>query len=73
MDVSGKCDFILKEKLYFLKGGLRWWNCEIFGWLDLQVENFVNDLNHLDKELTNIMGDVNLEIYCKIWEAVNNL
>lgn len=73
LDVSGKCDFVLKGKFYFLKGRLRWWNLESFGWMDLQVENSVNDLNHLDKELPNIMGDVNLDIYCKIWEAVNNL
>lgn len=63
---------MLKEKLFLLNGIiLRWCNREVFRWLDLQVKNSVNDLNHLDKEMAKIGGDANLEIHWKRAEEIN--
>lgn len=38
LKVEGRGDFILKEKLKFLKEKLRRWNKEVFDKIDLEVE-----------------------------------
>ncbi|XP_058746200.1 uncharacterized protein LOC131619076 [Vicia villosa] len=43
--VAGRGDFILKEKLQILKGRLRWWNTNVFGNIDLEIEEEVRDMN----------------------------
>ncbi|XP_058776769.1 uncharacterized protein LOC131651118 [Vicia villosa] len=54
LDVQGRGDFVLKEKLRLLKDRLRWWNMNVFGKFDLEVEEGVRDLNALDDlELLN--------------------
>jgi hypothetical protein len=44
-DVKGKKAFVLIEKFKLLKDCLRKWNKEVFGYLDLNIEKTVNDLN----------------------------
>lgn len=51
LKVEGRGDFILKEKLRLLKEKLRWWNKEVFGKVDLEVEEGVRDLNAADYSL----------------------
>lgn len=51
MKFKGRKYFIVKEKLKILRERLRWWNKEIFGWIGLQVEDKVEELNKLKKEL----------------------
>ncbi|XP_058775485.1 uncharacterized protein LOC131649744 [Vicia villosa] len=44
--VEGRSDFVLKEKLRLLKDRLRWWNREVFGRIDLEVEEEVVNINN---------------------------
>ncbi|XP_058767480.1 uncharacterized protein LOC131641192 [Vicia villosa] len=52
LKVEGMADFVLKEKLRLLKVKLNWWNKEVFGRINLEVEEGVRDIN---------CGDVLLE------------
>lgn len=45
--------YILNEKLKFLKGKLKVWNKEVFGIMDLYINNTVNELNQLDELVAN--------------------
>ncbi|XP_058783058.1 uncharacterized protein LOC131657708 [Vicia villosa] len=49
--VEGRSDFVLKEKLQILKERLRWWNREVFGRIDLEVEDEVENINKRDSIL----------------------
>ncbi|XP_058775200.1 uncharacterized protein LOC131649456 [Vicia villosa] len=49
--VEGRSDFVLKEKFRILKGRLKWWNEEVFGKIDLEIEEEVTDLNRWDSLL----------------------
>lgn len=44
--VKGK-PFVLKEKFKLL----RMWNMEVFGWLDLKVDQAIKDLNEINEVL----------------------
>lgn len=46
--MTGTYGFVVKEKMKKLKEKLKWWNKEVFGVLDLNIEKFVKDLNGLD-------------------------
>jgi len=47
-DVNGKKAYVIKEKMKLLKEKLRVWNKEVFGWVDLSIDNTVKGLNELD-------------------------
>ncbi|XP_058752710.1 uncharacterized protein LOC131625893 [Vicia villosa] len=47
--VEGRGDFVLKEKLRLIKERLRWWNLNVFGKIDLAVEEGVRNLNEGDE------------------------
>ncbi|XP_058768560.1 uncharacterized protein LOC131642301 [Vicia villosa] len=47
--IEGRGDFVLKEKLRLLKERLRWWNINVFGKIDLAVEEGVRILNEGDE------------------------
>lgn len=47
--IDGRKTFIMKEKLKQLKYKLKWWNKEVFRWIDLKVEEDVKDLIVLDE------------------------
>ncbi|XP_058767495.1 uncharacterized protein LOC131641210 [Vicia villosa] len=54
-----KGDFVLYEKLKILRGKLRVWNREVFGWIDLKVEEEVDKMNELDRLMVdNLGGDI---------------
>ncbi|XP_058783451.1 uncharacterized protein LOC131658138 [Vicia villosa] len=53
MKVGGRGDFILKEKLRLLKDKLRRWNKEVFGKIELDMEDGVRDLNIADERLAS--------------------
>ncbi|XP_058784312.1 uncharacterized protein LOC131659088 [Vicia villosa] len=46
--VQGRGDFVLKEKFRLIKERLKWWDKNVFGKVDLEVEEGVRDLNALD-------------------------
>lgn len=45
MKIEGKQAYVLKEKFKSLRNSLRKWNKEIFGWLDLKVNEAVSRIN----------------------------
>lgn len=47
VNVEGKTAFMLKDKLKVLRENLRRWNKEIFGHLNLKVDEAIKDLNAL--------------------------
>ncbi|MCH82956.1 LINE-1 reverse transcriptase like, partial [Trifolium medium] len=47
-EVHGKKAYVLKEKFKLLKECLRKWNREVFGYLDLNIEKTVKDLNDIE-------------------------
>ncbi|XP_058783145.1 uncharacterized protein LOC131657804 [Vicia villosa] len=53
MKVEGRGDFILKEKLRLLKDKLRRWNKEVFGKIELEMEDGIRDLNIADERLVS--------------------
>lgn len=56
-DVHGNKAYVVKEKLKLIKAKLRGWNKELFGVLDLNIENVVKDLNVLDNTLVDFYGN----------------
>ncbi|XP_058744347.1 uncharacterized protein LOC131616936 [Vicia villosa] len=48
LKLNGRGDFVLKEKLRLIKDRLTWWNKNIFGKYDLEVEEGVRVLNASD-------------------------
>lgn len=48
LQVSGCKAFVVKEKLKLVKGKFKVWNKEVFGWLDLKIENIVSEMNDMD-------------------------
>jgi hypothetical protein len=59
-DVRGKKAYVLKEKFRLLKESLRKWNKEVFGILDLNIENTVKELNDIEGLLGGDEVDVEL-------------
>ncbi|CAJ2667257.1 unnamed protein product [Trifolium pratense] len=57
-DIRGKKAFVLKEKLKLLRESLKKWNKEVFGYLDLNIEKTVSDINEFEGLLSSTNGDV---------------
>lgn len=51
--VEGWSGFVLKQKLKLLKEKLQWWNEEVFGMVDLRIDESVLGLNSLDELVAN--------------------
>ncbi|XP_058766319.1 uncharacterized protein LOC131639895 [Vicia villosa] len=45
MEVRGRGDFVLKEKIRLIKDRLRWWSKMVFSKYDLEVDEGVRDMN----------------------------
>lgn len=45
---------MFKEKLKLLKSELRTWNREVFGYVDLNIEKIVEEINSLDEVAASI-------------------
>ncbi|XP_058766452.1 uncharacterized protein LOC131640058 [Vicia villosa] len=54
IDVEGRGDFVLKEKLRILKDKLKVWNKEVFGKIDLELEECVRNINLADEKLDSV-------------------
>ncbi|XP_058746958.1 uncharacterized protein LOC131619936 [Vicia villosa] len=50
-NVKGSRAFVLKENLKMLRARLRWWNINVFGWINLKVDNEVSTMNILEDQL----------------------
>src|SRR4051812_4203792 len=62
MKVKGRGDFCLMEKLKNLKKRLSWWNQMVFGWVNLNINNAIEDMAFLDNEFVNFAGNVPEEV-----------
>ncbi|XP_058787450.1 uncharacterized protein LOC131661827 [Vicia villosa] len=71
LKVEGRGDFVLKEKLRLLKGRLNWWNKEVFGRIDLEIEEGVRDINCGDELLNEMEGDFQSEFLQNRKEATS--
>ncbi|XP_058770694.1 uncharacterized protein LOC131644257 [Vicia villosa] len=69
--VSGRGDFVLKQKLFLLKGSLKRWNKEVFGRLDLEIQDEVRAINVGDALLEVEEEDFNLDILFNRKEATS--
>jgi hypothetical protein len=65
--VGGKNAYVLKEKFRLLKECLRKWNKEVFGYLDLNIEKTVKDLNDLE----GLMGGGDANTHTSLREGLN--
>lgn len=43
MSIKGRGDFIIYEKLKRLKVKLKEWNEEVFGWIDLRIDEKIEE------------------------------
>ncbi|XP_058726611.1 uncharacterized protein LOC131597971 [Vicia villosa] len=48
LKIQGRGDFVMKEKLRLIKDRMRWWNKNVFGKYDMEVEEGIRDLNVSD-------------------------
>ncbi|XP_058776799.1 uncharacterized protein LOC131651145 [Vicia villosa] len=51
LKIEGRGDFVLKEKLRLLKDKLKWWIKEVFGRIELEMEDGVREMNFADEKL----------------------
>lgn len=56
IEVQGRGDFVMKEKLRNLKDRLRWWNINVFGKFDIELEEGVREINVLDEMGSDLEG-----------------
>ncbi|XP_045831494.1 uncharacterized protein LOC123922866 [Trifolium pratense] len=57
-NISGKKTFVLKEKFKLLRESLKNWNKEVFGFLDLNIEKTITNINEFEDLLANSDGDL---------------
>lgn len=74
LEVYRKKTYVTKEKLEKLKEILRWWNKDIFWWVDLKVKVVVMELNELDivisesnNDLKSLLGNKRRKVYNLVW------
>ncbi|XP_058783019.1 uncharacterized protein LOC131657664 [Vicia villosa] len=73
MNVRGRGDYVLKEKLRLLKEKLRRWNIDVFGRIDLEVEEGVRELNMVDSRLEDVSEELRRELVEKRKEASSRI
>lgn len=74
-DVNGKKAYVIKEKMKLLKEKLRVWNKEVFGWVDLSIDNTVKGLNELDSMVgEGAVPDIQQrkELQSQFWQQVRH-
>lgn len=54
--VTGSAAFVIKEKLKLLKVSLRRWNLEVYGLVDIRVEDAISKINVCDDKFVYICG-----------------
>jgi hypothetical protein len=75
MDIHGNKAFVLKEKLKSLKISLKAWNHDVFGLVDLNIDNTVKKLNEVEELLDDGDRDPSTlntkELVKKFWEQIH--
>ncbi|XP_058782487.1 uncharacterized protein LOC131656963 [Vicia villosa] len=54
--IKGRGDFCLVEKMKTLKNRLTWWNINVFGWIDLKINNDGKEMHSLDNVVVMVVG-----------------
>ncbi|XP_058749655.1 uncharacterized protein LOC131622635 [Vicia villosa] len=62
INVKGRGDFCLAEKLKALKERLTWWNKVVYGWIDLKIDAACKEIHFIDNEFVNCAGQAMDEI-----------
>lgn len=63
LSVTGRGDFVLYEKLKSLKLKLKDWNKEVYCWIDLSIEEKVDEQHELDLFLVaNVGGNISAAV-----------
>lgn len=57
--------FYFEEKFKILRGRLCWWNTNVFGWVDMKIEEDVKALNLLEDQLCLLIVQVLEEDVCE--------
>ncbi|XP_058763377.1 uncharacterized protein LOC131636799 [Vicia villosa] len=58
LEVKGRGDFCFVEKLKAIKRKIRLWNKEVFGWIDLNIEEAGKEMHFLDNKFAHFAGNV---------------
>ncbi|XP_058726320.1 uncharacterized protein LOC131597653 [Vicia villosa] len=76
--IKGRGDFCLVEKLKTLKNRLTWWNKNVFGWIDLKINNDGKELYSLENVFVHFAGNVPEEVVANrikvaedFWDNIN--
>ncbi|CAK8566825.1 unnamed protein product [Lathyrus sativus] len=70
---SGTSTFIIKEKFKALWDKLRWWNLNIFGLIDLRIQEGVVCLNEIERDMLQDrvkQSIVNIKKRSEAWELI---
>lgn len=74
IQVSGNKAYVFKEKMKMLKEKLRVWNKEVFGVVDLNIEEDVKELNNLDQMLIEHWDEATVskrkEVSVSFWKQI---
>lgn len=73
-NVGGWKTYVLKEKLKLLREKLREWNKTVFGYMDLNIDTVVKEINVLDDVVG--MGDTQVgekrkELTMHFWQQIH--
>ncbi|XP_058774256.1 uncharacterized protein LOC131648522 [Vicia villosa] len=60
--VMGRGDFCLVEKLKALKSQIVKWNKEVYGWINLNIEEAGKEMHFLDNKFAHFAGNVSEEV-----------
>ncbi|XP_058784169.1 uncharacterized protein LOC131658938 [Vicia villosa] len=78
INFKGRGDFCLNEKLKTLKNRISWWNKNVYGWIDLKINNDGKELHSLDNMFVHFAGNVPDEVVLKrskvaedFWDNIN--
>ncbi|XP_058751681.1 uncharacterized protein LOC131624783 [Vicia villosa] len=75
---KGRGDYCLVEKLKTLKSRLIWWNKNVYGWIDLKINNEGREMHSLDNVFVHFAGNVPEDVVVKrikvaedFWDNIN--
>lgn len=55
--VVGRSGYVIKEKFKMLKERLKSWNKQVFEWIDLKVDEWVEEIKEVNKLFTSFVED----------------
>ncbi|XP_058734029.1 uncharacterized protein LOC131605721 [Vicia villosa] len=73
IEVKGRGDYCLVQKLKILRSRISWWNKTVYGWIDLNIDKDVKELHSLDNLFVHFAGNVPEEVVEKRLKVVEDL